>query len=698
MDKQTRIPLFQKISSRYMIWIIPLIIISLIIFGIFSYLQQKNNIIENQKILSESLTKKTNTALRTWISEQIRVVQTIAQNPVIIEACLNPTDKDTVSRAHRYLTFMHKKYPNYENLPVSIKLPPGKNFIVTVNGTKKTIKNGNFFIDTVEGKTIGKCSPKFSYIDNIYKGKPHYISEVYPSILRGNPIFVISAPVKSGKRILGVAIIAPQMDFFTDRFMADSNIGKTGYMGMIDERGMLISHPDKKMILNRDAIKKTAGVFEKIKNGENHFNISYLGDERNFSVSKFDSKKIHLRFNWYVFFTQKNSEFLEQANYFFINIVLFIVIISIFMVIVVYITTLKIVTRPISDVLRLSRSLTQGDLNSEVTVTRKDETAIMLHSIGDMTTKLRDVVKNIQESADELASASEEMSASTGSFANNAQNQAASAEEITATIEEMSAGMENVNIGIKDQFENVTTLFSSISEISDIINEMGGMAQKSMNVIGEVGTQAQTGEDSLKDMNTSMTKIIESSNAMTSIVKIISDISDQINLLSLNAAIEAARAGESGRGFAVVADEISKLAEETAISIKNIESLIVENNNEIKRGMSSVTGSIESISKIIESIESITDMMKSLYNFTQNQLRISDSLVNVVGLVKEKGDNIQIASGEQKTAVSEIVNAINDINELTQANAAGAEQMAANSKNMENIADHLKISLGFFKI
>jgi methyl-accepting chemotaxis protein len=106
-------------------------------------------------------------------------------------------------------------------------------------------------------------------------------------------------------------------------------------------------------------------------------------------------------------------------------------------------------------------------------------------------------------------------------------------------------------------------------------------------------------------MDDGMKKIGASSGEMTGIVEIINSISDQINLLSLNAAIEAARAGDAGRGFAVVADAISKLADQTATSIKDIDGLIRANTEEIERGISNARTTIETISGIIEGVESI---------------------------------------------------------------------------------------------
>jgi methyl-accepting chemotaxis protein len=289
------------------------------------------------------------------------------------------------------------------------------------------------------------------------------------------------------------------------------------------------------------------------------------------------------------------------------------------------------------------------------------------------------------------------MSTAAVSFSDNAQNQAASAEQVTATVEEVSAGVENVEANTLEQFKRLGEFIKQMQKLSESINEMGDKLKETVNLSSDIAATAKFSENSLNDMTASMSRISESSSEMTGIVDIINDISEKINLLSLNAAIEAARAGDAGRGFAVVADEISKLADQTASSIKEIDKFIRSNNEEISRGMGNVESAIDTISTIISGVNRIGEMTNLLGEFMKKQLD-TNALVNRDALeMRSRSEEMKGATEEQKTAVSEIVKSVSNINELTQANASGAEEMAGTSESLASMAENLKRTVDYFK-
>jgi len=327
----------------------------------------------------------------------------------------------------------------------------------------------------------------------------------------------------------------------------------------------------------------------------------------------------------------------------------------------------------------------------------KDETGVMARSLLNMQKSISTMIGVIKDTATDLASSSEEMSSATTSFSDNAQSQAASAEEITATVEQISAGMDSISNSTRRQFDSLISLINQMKELSGHIRDMGATISETKNTTGKISADARTGEESLGLMNRSMEKITESSTAMINIVGIINDISEKINLLSLNAAIEAARAGEAGRGFAVVADEISKLADQTASSIKEIDSLIKINNEEIDRGMGNVRTSIDITNKIIEGVTRIAAQMEKVSGSMQEQVETNGRVNAEAEKVRAISEEIKNSSEEQKLAVTEIVKSIASINELTQASASGAEEMAGNSENIAAMADSLSKTVESFR-
>lgn len=339
-----------------------------------------------------------------------------------------------------------------------------------------------------------------------------------------------------------------------------------------------------------------------------------------------------------------------------------------------------------------------GDLTVRIDEVSGDEIGELSSSFNRFVDKIRNVIADIKRVSVELNSMVGELNNSTMVFSDNSQNQASSVEEVNATTEELSAGMEMISDNTKIQTESMHSLMDRMRELSDLINETGRSINETLKLGATMSEEARKGENSLRSMTESMVKIEESSSQVYSIIKIINDISEQINLLSLNAAIESARAGDAGRGFAVVADEISKLADQTAGSIKDINRLIKSNEEEIRNGSSKVDDAGRIFGVIIHGVESVSSMMNSISGFMTRQIAARDEMTHVSEVVSVKTEEIKSATGEHRISTEEIVKATSSINEMTQSIAGAAEEMASMAEEIAAMSETLKSRVEFFKV
>lgn len=339
-----------------------------------------------------------------------------------------------------------------------------------------------------------------------------------------------------------------------------------------------------------------------------------------------------------------------------------------------------------------------GDLTVSINEMSEDEIGALAKSFNLFVEKIRNVVIDIKKVSVELNNMAGELNRATVIFSDNSQAQASSIEEVNATTEELSAGMEMISENTKVQAEGMKTLMDRMRDLSDLINETGRSIDESISLGDKMSSEARNGESSLRSMTESMSKIEDSSSQVYSIIKIINDISEQINLLSLNAAIESARAGDAGRGFAVVADEISKLADQTAGSIKDINRLIKSNEEEIKNGSSRVDEAGKIFGIIIHGVEQLSEMMNMVSGFMNRQIAARNGISDVSDVVSVKTEEIKNATGEHRISTEEIVRATAGINEMTQSIAGAAEEMASMAEEITAMSETLKSRVDFFRV
>lgn len=369
----------------------------------------------------------------------------------------------------------------------------------------------------------------------------------------------------------------------------------------------------------------------------------------------------------------------------------------ILMIGIVYIFVERLFLIPLRRSSDYAERIASGDLTEIMKAQGKDEIGKLIDSLGDMASRIREVTGDVKKVAGDLVNSSEELDQTTNQFSDGTQSQATSVEQVMATLEEVSAGMDSIAANSANQNQSARLLMSRMETLSTSIRESGSLAQKMLTRIEEAVSVARKGEGNIRTMNETMSSIRKSSLEMTQIVEIITGISEQINLLSLNASIEAARAGDAGRGFAVVADQISRLADQTASSIKNIDGLIRQNDDEMVRGESTVSETVSTLSDIIGAFDMVADQVRNLSSAAERQLVSNDEVNREAKNISSGFEEIAMSTDSQRSATVEIVSSVEAIGQSTQKIAEGADFLSSRVKSIRETAEHLKGKIGFFK-
>jgi len=357
------------------------------------------------------------------------------------------------------------------------------------------------------------------------------------------------------------------------------------------------------------------------------------------------------------------------------------------------------ISRPLAQGVAFARKIAEGNLTANVDVGKRgDEIGRLASALNEMTESLRDMARQIQDGASQLAAGTEQLSTSAQQLAEGAQNQASTLEETSAAIEELTASVGQVSDHAQSQSSTVLETTASMEQMMKSVNEVSGTLEKVAVSAGSSVERAQQGASSVKQAIVAIKDISESSEKIAGIVNVISDIADQTNLLALNASIEAARAGEHGRGFAVVADEVSKLADRSAHSTKEIESLIKETLKQVQQGVHLAEGSGASMQEIIVGAMEASTMVAALQKSIGQQAGAIKEIARSVANLNEMSQGISAATEEQTTNSKQVSKAIEGVNEITQAAAGAAEEMASSVQQMAGMAQQLQGLVARFKL
>jgi methyl-accepting chemotaxis protein len=302
---------------------------------------------------------------------------------------------------------------------------------------------------------------------------------------------------------------------------------------------------------------------------------------------------------------------------------------------------------------------------------------------------IKNILNNTNETAIKLAASTEQMSSTASSFSNNAQTQAATVEEITATVEEITASGESILTMSQKQHELTEKVRMEMEELYRIVSDTEKNMKEALEIRNSLNNEVKKTSSEIDGTRRVILEATSKFKDVQDTVKIIEDISDQINLLSLNAAIEAARAGDHGRGFAVVADEIGKLADNTSANLKSINSMFNASNDQIGKAAGQLELFISSLNKMIKFLEEFSKRIDGVVTLSKQDMELNKAARHSLQDVLSEANNILNATNEQKIALDEVSKSILVINETTQEMASGSEELSGSSMEIANSAQNL---------
>ena len=380
------------------------------------------------------------------------------------------------------------------------------------------------------------------------------------------------------------------------------------------------------------------------------------------------------------------------------NLTIVIAVISVILAAIFGVLFSETITRPIKKLVTVMKEAEQGDMTSRANFKASAEVGILVSSFNTMMDHIQKLLCKVED----IANLVEE----------NAVDIHRMSTDSTEISKNISVAMESIAIGAQDQLQETQKTFESLENLAESINltvgnilevnkeskETRKIGQESIEQVGTLKEKTQVSNEALKSIGETFDELVNEVKNIEGVLEFIISISEETNLLSLNASIEAARAGEAGRGFAVVAGEVSKLASQTQTSTEDINKVIykireyvnetmikLENSRKIFEEQTKVVEeTITSFSKIVDSNDAITQRIETIENIADDMSGLKDKSIAATKTILSITENASANTEEVMSATLEELET--------------SERLSSKSVVLKDSVDDLKKAMSVFKL
>ncbi len=338
------------------------------------------------------------------------------------------------------------------------------------------------------------------------------------------------------------------------------------------------------------------------------------------------------------------------------------------------------VVNRLQTVMEISARLARGDFSATLEARGADEIADLSTNIAEVITSLDGIIGTVvgrihvlEETRSQLATSTAttsttvlEMAGQMDSSREENDDLAANVTQTTAIIEEMARSIEALNNSVQQQASAIEESSASIEQMIASIENIASISTTARQQLGRLDSASEASRQVLEEQEELVSQMSNASDRLLEANELIAGVTEQTDLLAMNAAIEAAHAGDAGRGFAVVADEIRKLAEMTGEQSRQVDTDIASIRNLIGRLVVGSRTSNEGFSEIQSALADVQNVFQEINEAMQEQRSGGSEILDALRQMRDLTTTVNDGSSEMRAGNEQMLTAIRNVNEITQ--------------------------------